>query len=223
MRARVYDSDTKTYYLSEVYAEVIWEGYHYSIVENPKAEEFTLRVAADMDFSVQPFFCNIEMIDAYVDKRKMSWRQWENLDALNRILEEMYGRKGITFFCGCDCFLSHVEATAGLLAEGEALGAAVGLSRVISYMEGWNYLENEQDIAKLMKEFSGFHDSVIRDFRYLSGDYVKEDYMVCVPSCQKTVQILFDSDWNPSVEIVFEAPPAGAACPARRKLSGRFI
>ena len=39
----------------------------------------------------------------------------------------------------------------------------------------WNEIKNNDDIKKLMDEVWTFHDSCIKEIKYISGAYVKED------------------------------------------------
>ena len=72
-------------------------------------------------------------------------------------------------------------------------------------MKGWNYIENDQDIRQLMEAFSGFHDSVIREIHYISGDRRDGQGVCLTPAGQKEIRFIFDSEWSKSIEAVFQA------------------
>lgn len=74
-----------------------------------------------------------------------------------------------------------------------------------SRLDGWHYIESKEEIECFMEIFSGFHDSVIQEIHYISGDYVDEDGMHLTIACDKSVQVLFDSDWSDRVEVIFDA------------------
>ena len=43
-------------------------------------------------------------------------------------------------------------------------------------MGEWTPIQTEEDIFALMQSFGGFHDSCIKELKYISGAYVGEDF-----------------------------------------------
>lgn len=67
-----------------------------------------------------------------------------------------------------------------------------GNIKVDTKLPDWNYIEDKQDIDRLMKEFLGFHDSVIKQINYITGDYVDKDGSMCLSeSYDKKIQMFF--------------------------------
>lgn len=81
-------------------------------------------------------------------------------------------------------------------------------------MDGWNYVESEEDIHTLMKTFREFHDSVLRNLNYISGSGKIEDGMLVTDSIRQ-VSMIFDSDWSESIGIIFEGVLALNLRPAK--------
>ena len=56
----------------------------------------------------------------------------------------------------------------------------------------WNEIKTQDDIIEFMKKFISFHDSCIREIRYISGTYIHEDSMIV--------------DTRPFMNIIFDTP-----------------
>ena len=41
----------------------------------------------------------------------------------------------------------------------------------------WNQIKNNDDIAKFMGKLAYFHDSCLKELKYVSGAYIEEHYM----------------------------------------------
>ncbi|RDU25249.1 hypothetical protein [Anaerosacchariphilus polymeriproducens] len=54
-------------------------------------------------------------------------------------------------------------------------------------------IKNEQDIMELMQEFNWFHDSCIKELKYLSGGYVNEDGSMYASNSIRSLSIIFQS------------------------------
>lgn len=59
-----------------------------------------------------------------------------------------------------------------------------------------------------MSLYSGFHDSVIKEISYISGEYydAKQKVMHLNIAGSKQVKVIFNSDWAEELEIVLLAP-----------------
>lgn len=221
MRARVYDKVNQTYYLSEVYGIMNWGGERY-IVESSGKDEQRLCLVESVDFTTPiPYCLNIECIDGNQDLGKASWiyLNRDELAQINKILENTYNHEALHSFYGYEHIWKQQEKLMELIVQGTVAYHEFGNIKIDTKLPDWNYIENKQDIDRLMKEFLGFHDSVIRQINYITGDYVDKDGSMCLSeSYNKKIQIFFDSQWSGSIEIVFEAVkvlhlvPPGECC-----------
>ena len=41
----------------------------------------------------------------------------------------------------------------------------------------WNQIKNNDDIAEFMGKLAYFHDSCLKELKYVSGAYIEEHYM----------------------------------------------
>ena len=71
-------------------------------------------------------------------------------------------------------------------------------------IEGWNYVETQEDIDFILKETNGFHDSVLKDLSYISGSYVNEKNVMSCSDNERKITMRFDSQWCCRIELVFE-------------------
>ena len=72
-------------------------------------------------------------------------------------------------------------------------------------MAEWYKIRNIEDINYLLRYYGGFHDSCIKELRYLSGMGVNEDMaMLFGESKDRQVEIIFQRQWAPTtVELRF--------------------
>jgi hypothetical protein len=81
----------------------------------------------------------------------------------------------------------------------------------------WNEINTKDDIENLMKIFGCFHDSCIKEIKYISGAYVDSDLRMKAVNDKRTLRIIFQRQYkNPNViEMEFEGlemlylPPLG--------------
>ena len=207
MRARIYDKASQTFYQSEIYGIINSGGDRYisGKYENGKLIFF---LTDYLDFAGSPpYRVNVECIDCNGLPESMQWiyRQKEELCGLNCLLEETYHHPGLLSFRGCPFLWERREWLAELTARGKLPDYRVNAEILDTKLKGWNYIEDVGDINRLMDYFGGFHDSVIREIHYESGDYTDGETMFLSPSCTKKIRMVFDSSWADSIEIVFEA------------------
>ena len=55
----------------------------------------------------------------------------------------------------------------------------------------WNNICTQEDINRVIKSFDNFHDSCIKEIRYISGLYVDDN--LCMNSTKNSIDILFNS------------------------------
>ena len=68
----------------------------------------------------------------------------------------------------------------------------------------WNKLETNEDISNLMEMFGGFHDSCIKELKYLSGAFVAPDLSMQPINKQRTVKIIFQRQYENPTTIEME-------------------
>lgn len=226
MRARVIDRDSNCYYVSEVYG-VMNSGGDYYVVGKWHDGRMELRLVPYLNSAsgrgVHPV--NLECISSDVSSGIRTdvktdvntdvnppafpwiYKGKEELAEVNRTLRERWKLAPVSYFRGYEFLWNREEWLVRLMAEGrltdpEAVNMASGIDTRI---KGWHYVESETDIEDLMEQFSGFHDSVIREVHYISGDHVEGETMYFTEARDKHVQVIFDSGWAGSLEVVFEA------------------
>jgi hypothetical protein len=69
----------------------------------------------------------------------------------------------------------------------------------------WNEIANENDLNNFLHMFGSFHDSCIKEFKYLSGAYVECDLSMYPINNERLLKVIFQRQYNsPSVvEIEF--------------------
>jgi len=68
----------------------------------------------------------------------------------------------------------------------------------------WHELLNQGDIATLMDIFGGFHDSCIKELKYVSGAFVNPDLSMHPINSERTVKIIFQRQYKAPVAIEIE-------------------
>lgn len=206
MRARIYDSGSRTYFVSEVYGIVNFGGDRY-IVSRYIEGKMMLCLVDYLDFKTPvPHRVNVECIDCNPAPDGAQWvyRGRQELEAVSRELLQSGGAP-LGYFRGYPFLLEQDGLLVRLIRCRTLTCPASGMEEVDSRLKGWNYIEKSQDIRQLMEAFAGFHDSVIREIHYISGDYLDGDEMCLTPAGQKEIRFIFDSQWSDSIEVVFQA------------------
>ena len=207
MRARIFDKASQTFYRSEIYGVVNFGGDRY-IAGKCEGGKQIFYLIDYLDYTSEPpYRVNVECIDSNPLPEGMQWeyRQKEELLDLNLILEKKYHHPPLLSFRGCPFLLEQKEWLAELTARRKLPDYRADAVVPDTKLQGWNYIEDSCDINSLMDYFGGFHDSVIREIHYESGDYMEGGTMYLSPSCAKKLRMVFDSSWANSIEIVFES------------------
>ncbi|WP_294147316.1 hypothetical protein [uncultured Clostridium sp.] len=208
MRARVFDKSDSTFYVSEVYGIINSGGDHY-IVGKQEADKWQFHLVDYLDFSSSqvPHPVQVECIDCNNLNCQAEWlcKTKEDLEEFNQILEQQFSLPRILRYSGYRFIWEDRETLIQLLLNKTARDDAGIAAGIQTKLTGWNYIESKSDIDMLMEAFAGFHDSVIKEIHYVSGDYVDGEGMHLTFSCDKKIQFLFDSDWSGSMEVIFEA------------------
>lgn len=204
MRARVYNKTQNKYYISEVYGVINRAGYSYYIVDNVTQNDKVILVeylALETKF---PYRVNVEIID-YNPITCSEWIEPTQIQ-LNSINTKIKNSEPLKSFNGYKALWVSGEAFIKLLENNTADKAKLGIENFTTKLEGWNYIESQEDIDYLMNEYSGFHDSVIKEISYISGDYVDNNSMHLSTSGSKKIKVVFNSDLAKELEIILLAP-----------------
>ena len=69
----------------------------------------------------------------------------------------------------------------------------------------WNEILTSEDISKLMEIFGGFHDSCMKEMKYISGAFVDSDLRMQAMNNKRIAKIIFQRQYkNPStIEMEF--------------------
>lgn len=205
MRARIYDKETEKYYISEVYGIINRVGDWY-IVDHPN-EADKVKLIEYLDFSSDPpYDVNIEIIDI----NQSLDEHWIYLDKsnMNDINGKLKRSKKLHYFRGFESTWNSRVGLIKLLECGVSNKADLSIGKFSTKLEGWNYIEHQNDIDKLIKAYSCFHDSVLKELSYISGEYYDkaENVMRLNIVGSKQVKLIFNSDWADEIEIILLAP-----------------
>lgn len=69
----------------------------------------------------------------------------------------------------------------------------------------WKYIQNEEDIEKLLEIVNYFHDSCIKEIKYISGSFINKDQTMHTIDNLRNVSVIMQlpSDDN-AIELEFE-------------------
>jgi len=209
MRVRVYDKSSDTYFTSEVYAKINtgWYEKHLVLVSSPEGSY--MKFFDYLDKSEEENKSRV-MINTITPKSPSEW-VFMRTESIDRILPEyqaVLSKCDIKFweYMGFPWIYAEVKSLVKLL-EGEAIlvrGSIFENKLVDSRKKEWFYIQDTSDIEALLEQTSGFHDSVIRTISYTSGAYVDNDNSMYVTASVRKVNMIIDSQWCDTVELVFE-------------------
>jgi len=205
MRVRVYDKCTNSYFISEVYA-IINNGYYkkYLVVKEIDGKRY-FRLVEYLDKAKSNLPVNINVISSIDLSESWICKKDSDLKDISNNLDERDKNDSFYLFRGYDFILEQKDFLIALL-KGEQVAYELlrGNEKEISTkLEGWNYVESEDDIQNLMGIFHGFHDSVLRNLNYVSGSGKDEKGNMHLENVRQ-VSMVFDSLWSNSIEILFE-------------------
>ena len=71
-------------------------------------------------------------------------------------------------------------------------------------MDLWIEAKTQEDIAVLMNQFGGFHDSCLMKLQYRSGAEIQEGNFLCFGSQEdRELRMFFESQWGKKLELCF--------------------
>lgn len=224
MRVRVHDIDSNRFFASEVYAILNAGCFTRYLVLVPDENGGRFRL---FDYLAKPdkdgrFPVNIN------DICPNQTEQWvvQNGASLLPVQCELrkYGEIRFDVFRGYPWVLAQTELMVAVLLGKEVpfCEAFTAERRVSSRIAGWNYVETQPEAEALLEQAHGFHDSVIRELSYISGNYGTEDGWLHLQNVRR-VQVIFDSQWCPTLELVFEGVTAVNLRPPEDNYSGEIF
>lgn len=90
-------------------------------------------------------------------------------------------------------------------------------------LDGWHYIETQQDISFIFEQTHSFLDSVLKDLNYISGAYVDENNHMFSMDSIKQITMRLDSQWSRPFELVFEDVVALNLRPFSEKHSASIV
>ncbi|WP_312522677.1 hypothetical protein [Anaerospora sp.] len=219
MRVRVYDKQSNSYFISEVYA-IINTGYYekYLILESKNDARY-FRLVEYLYKSNSNLPVNVNLISSN-DLTEWIFKEENDLKDINSRLDAKDKNDSFYSYRGYN-FIFKQENLLITLLKGEQVDyeSMCGREKEVSTkLDSWIYIESENDIHNLMEIFHGFHDSVLRNLNYISGSG-KRDKGIIVSDSIRQVSMIFDSLWSESIEIVFEGVLLLNLRPAQDKYS----
>lgn len=214
MRVRVYDSKEECCFQSELYA-ILFDGIferclvvkeqslclYPKVAQNEEGRYKTVTSLIDPEFPAEwirltngdltqrPDFPKHLPEDSYTAFHGYPW-VWENWPLLKRLLE----------------------------GQSVPLSEA-GYPPVSSLLPGWSYVNTPEEAEALLEATYGFHDSVLVSLQYTSGAKKLPNGAMLPCDTVRQVRMLFDSQWTPSIELVFEGVKALDLRPAGNNYS----
>lgn len=203
MRARIYNEEQKKYYISEVYGIINRAGDWYIVDDSVQKEKLVLVEYLNFKAS-SPYKVNIEIIDY----NPINSDEWLNIsrDEMNTINKKIKNSRELHYFRGYKKIWEETELLIDLLEGGIVDKIKFDIKNLSSKLEGWNYIESNSDIDYLMKEYAGFHDAILKEMSYVSGEYVNNDGMRLNPIGNKQIKLVYNSDWAEEIEMVLLSP-----------------
>ncbi|MCL2855171.1 MAG: hypothetical protein FWE21_06085 [Defluviitaleaceae bacterium] len=218
MLARVFDSSTNTYFKSKVYAKINggWYEKQLVLVLNADGAYFKLFDFLDKSDPVKPIPL-INLITPNSDGEAWELHRSGSVDRHLEDFEELLSSNiGFFEFWGYPWVFENKTILLELLRGGVVSLKDSGLEdKILDYkLDGWNYIETQQDIEFIMKQTYSFHDSILLAVNYISGGYVDENNAMHPMDSTRQVTMIFHSQWCRPIEMVFERVTAVNLRPA---------
>jgi hypothetical protein len=226
MKVRVYDRTTDTYFKSEVYAIINTGWYEKFLVLVPSEKGPVLKLYDYFDKSNKK--SHPVLVNVIIPSQPSDWVFWKS-ESVDDILAQFKGllRQDIKFynFWGCSSVFNDKKAMISLL-NNESIplaGSILDFEMPTSNLDGWDYVETQNDVNLLMEQVFGLHDSILKQLNYISGGYVAPNGSMAVSDDIRQVTMIFDSQWCNSIELVFEGVTALNLRPAADNQSANLF
>lgn len=211
MRVRFYDSQTKKYGKSEVYA-IINSGYYEKQLLLSRSE--TGAYLKFYDYLDQSSADLPVLINTVIPEEPEGWI-YQKSDTVRGQLEPYKALlDGSMLFFEYHGFpwLWDAPETLTRLLNGEAVPLRGSLfeGRLYSDIDqpGWTFVESQEDADAFQKAVYGLHDSVIKEIQYTSGAYVSPDKSMYPLADKRRAAVQIQSQLCPDIELVFEGVTA---------------
>ena len=211
MRVRAYDDSTSTYFSSEVYAIINRGWYERHLLFVPSSNGGYIRL---FDYHDKSDPKSYEVLINKIDSEVPSEWLFQTTDSLDETLpgftELLSDDIRFFEFYGYPWIIEDKQLLVRLLNdEAILLKGSVFDNRTPGYrLEGWNYVETPEEVDDLLCQTSSFHDSVLREMKYISGSSVNSEKWMYPFDDVRQVTMLFDSQIGETVELVFEGTTA---------------
>jgi len=230
MFVRVFDQQSNTYFKSEVYAVINSGWYEKQLVVFSSGGDNYFKFFDFLDKSdpenLKVLINSISFSDFHSE---FEWIH-QRTDAVDKQLEDYRGLldEEIRFFeyRGYSWIYKDKELLAKLL-KGEMVLTKDFERKILDpnayKLEGWQYIETQQDVDFILKQTAAFHDSVLKEVNYISGSYVDEKNSMCCTDNERRVTMRVDSQWCRPIEMVFEGLTALNLRPASDRQSSAIF
>jgi len=215
MFVRVFDQQSNTYFKSEVYAAINSGWYEKRLVVFSSGGDNYFKFFDFLDKSdpenLKVLINSISFSDFHSE---FEWIH-QRADAVDKQLEDYRSLLDdeILFFeyRGYSWIYRNKELLAKLL-KGDMVLTKDFERKMLDpnayKLEGWQYIETQQDVDFILEQTAVFHDSVLREVNYVSGSYVDEKNSMRCTDNERRVTMRFDSQWCRPIEMVFEGVTA---------------
>lgn len=211
MRARFFDKDTGSYFVSEVYA-IVNSGEKYLVLQEIDGEKFFRFINYLNSKEPFPYPVNINLISENKSSEPWIRVNEENLVYFRPIAASYNKHTNYMFHYYGFQFIFEQKKLLYKMFKGKKIPYETIIGdreEICSKLDGWNYVESNEDIEFLMDSFIGFHDSVLVSLNYISGSK-HADKGMHVSDDVRQVSMLFDGyskvigGSKKSIELVFE-------------------
>jgi hypothetical protein len=204
MRVRVYDKENGRYFKSEVYAIINTGWYEKYAVLVPSEDGSCLKLFDYIDKDKNPDGQYNVLVNVIVPDTPDSWISKQDKSLLNNIDPSDSKSEIIYSYHGCRQLYDNQSTIASLFEGNTVKTDDLNLPSITSKLEGWNYIETQDDVEELQSATYGFHDSVLKSAEYISGASVGENKSMCPVDYMRRLTLVVDSQLTDSVEFVFE-------------------
>lgn len=211
MRVRAYDSHTNTYFNSEVFAKINIGWYEKQLLLVPSDNGAHIKFIDYLDKS-NPNAPNV-LINTITPDAPSEWiyQRSGSVDKKLADFAELLD-DDIRFFeyVGYPWIFDDKPLIIKLLNNGAVpLEDSIFENRVPDYkINGWNYIETMEDVNFLLSQTYSFHDSVLKEMKYVSGAYVDCDNNMRPTNSVSQITMRIDSQQCRAIEMIFEGVTA---------------
>lgn len=215
MFARVFDVQANVYFKSEIYAVINsgWYEKQLVVVSSDNGSYFKFFDYLDKSDTNKPkVLINAITSDGFNSDFECIYQRTDDvdkkLDEYSELLDD-----NIRFFeyRGYSWIYENKPLLLELLKGGSVLtkNYKQQMPTPNAYkLEGWFYIEKQQDIDFILEQTSAFHDSVLKELNYISGAYVDDKNSMYCADSKRQITVQFDSQWCHPIEMVFEGVTA---------------